>query len=172
MTDNTVEKYDTNNAGLVIVHPFLPQLFKYLDFTNDEKQFKDEPHQQKAIQLILYLTTGADDYTVTDARAVNVMFGCGAAEVIIQPPLTANEKQYADELLTVVLTRWDKLHNTSITGLRETFLQRKGIIIVSEEGTHLTVETRATDILLDYIPWNISLFKLPWAGKILYCSWR
>jgi hypothetical protein len=36
----------------------------------------------------------------------------------------------------------------------------------------LQVEGKALDILLDYLPWTLSIVKLPWMKKLLHIEWR
>jgi len=43
-----------NNAGLVILHPFLPELFKRIGLLED-KQWKDAVSQDTAVMVLQYL---------------------------------------------------------------------------------------------------------------------
>ena len=44
--------------------------------------------------------------------------------------------------------------------------------IVLLAGASGVVGKNALDILLDYLPWNIHLVKLPWLKDSLYVDWR
>ncbi len=82
------------------------------------------------------------------------------------------ELEEALHLLTVVIGKWEVLKRTSIEGLREGFLQRKGKLTEQESGILLQVERGSIDLLLDQLPWNISMIKLPWMNRLLRVDWR
>ena len=86
--------------------------------------------------------------------------------------LTEGEQDMINELLKAVTQHWDALKGTSIDGLRESFLQRDGKLIIGEEQYYLQVEQKAFDVLLDRIPWNISMIRLSWMEKVLSVQWR
>jgi len=75
-------------------------------------------------------------------------------------------------LLENVIRTWEKIGNTSIDGLRQGFLRRDGKL--SERGgrLYLQMEISGIDVLLDYLPWNLSIVKLPWMKEILFVEWR
>jgi hypothetical protein len=56
--------------------------------------------------------------------------------------------------------------------LQEGFIQREGKITRKNNDWHLLIEKKAQDILLNRLPWGISLIHLPWLGKSnLYVKW-
>ena len=52
------------------------------------------------------------------------------------------------------------------------FLQRSGKLFSKDDKLYLQVEQSAIDILLDHLPWNLSVIKLPWMPDILRVEWR
>ncbi|MEI3154023.1 MAG: contractile injection system tape measure protein [Odoribacter sp.] len=59
---------------------------------------------------------------------------------------------------------WPKMKNTSLEGLRHSFLQREGML--EQEGEwKLTVHPKGLDVLLDSLPWGFSMVRLPWMDK-------
>jgi len=52
------------------------------------------------------------------------------------------------------------------------FLQRRGKLVFSEDAIYLTVEQMAFDVLLDYLPWSISLINFSWMNKQVHTTWR
>ena len=53
------------------------------------------------------------------------------------------------------------------------FLTRAGQLSVDAEGDWLLrVEPRTVDILLDQLPWGISMIKLPWMSRLMRVEWR
>jgi len=85
--------------------------------------------------------------------------------------LTQKEMDEADLLLQSVIEHWKALKNTSITGLRESFLKRDGIITPKENGWLLQIERKTLDVLLDKIPWGFSTISLPWNRYIIFTEW-
>jgi hypothetical protein len=79
--------------------------------------------------------------------------------------------EIVDGLLTAVTQQWSALRETSIDGLRESFLKRDGKL-EEEDSFYLKIEQKPFDLLLDQIPWNISKIKLSWMPKILNVEWR
>jgi hypothetical protein len=74
-------------------------------------------------------------------------------------------------LLQSVLEHWKALRNTSLTGLRETFFKRDGLITRKENDWLLQVERKTLDVLLDSMPWGYSAVSLPWNDYIIYTEW-
>ena len=172
--DTNLIKWHLANAGLIIVHPFLAHLLKSLDYLDDNNKFINKEFQYRAVFLLHYITTGQNNM-VDEVDLAMPKILCG---MHIQDPISADvvltkqEKEIAIELLEVLISRWEKLGKTSVEGLRNTFLNRNGLLEEKDEAFQLTVETSGTDILLDYIPWNINIVKLPWVNNIIYVSWR
>ncbi len=77
----------------------------------------------------------------------------------------------AEELLQSAITHWKALKNTSPDGLRTGFFQRDGKLIEENNSCRIIVERKAQDVLLDNIPWNIHLIKLPWHKKVVFVEW-
>jgi hypothetical protein len=85
--------------------------------------------------------------------------------------LTAAETDEADQLLQAVIEHWSALKRTSVDGLRASFLQRDGLLSETESHWLLQVELLGHDILLDRLPWGISMIKLSWMKKVLRVDW-
>ncbi|RFM32217.1 contractile injection system tape measure protein [Chitinophaga silvisoli] len=160
------------NAGLVLLNPFLATFFKKLGLLKNNA-FKDPAAHEKALYLLHYLATGETE-TPEHALVVPKLLcawplGKNLAQETV---LTSEECEEADALLEAVIEHWDKLQRTSADALRGGFLQRNGKIFTLNEQTFIQVEQQALDILLDYLPWNISHIRLPWMKTILRVEWR
>jgi hypothetical protein len=70
-----------------------------------------------------------------------------------------------------VIRHWQALKKTSIEGLQNGFLQRKGVLEISDKDYKLIVEKKPYDILIEKLPWPISIVKLPWMVKPLWVDW-
>lgn len=162
------------NTGLIIMHPFLTQLFKYVNYLDDNNQFKDKELQYRAVYLLHFIATAENnDINEADLAMSKILSGLLIEDSIpLNLVLSEYEKNYASEVLLVIISKWEKLGSTSQDGLRDTFLKRNGLLEEKNEAYQLTIETSGTDILLDYIPWNFNLVKLPWLNNIIYTSWR
>jgi hypothetical protein len=161
-----------DNAGVILIHPFLSKLFSKLKLLNGQ-QFKSLAHQSKAIILIHYLATGE-----TNAQDFHLMLPkllCGMP--FNQPmdhslKLTKKEQKEADNLLQAALDHWAALGNVSIDSLREGFLIRKGKLEQKSSMWKLYLEHKPIDLLLDHLPWGLGLIRMPWMKEMLTVEWR
>ena len=160
------------HAGTILLHPFLKSLFSRLGLLNGN-QFTSRRHQVEAVGLIHYLASGrtiAEEYELALAKIL-----CAFS---LEEPLDLPESyppeylQEADDLLAAAIAQWSILKNTSVEGLRDGFLQRGGKLFSKNGNLWLQVEKNAIDILLDYLPWNLGMVKLPWLRDVLRVEWR
>lgn len=160
------------NAGLILMHPFLESFFKNLGFV-DGGEFLNEAAQERAICLFHYLATGDEEFPEYELTLPK--FLCGwpfDLPVKRYISLAEFEKGEAESLLLSCIDHWKALKNTSVEGLRENFLRRAGILRKEEFGWSLYVEQETHDILLQKIPWNLSVVKLKWMDEMLTIHWR
>ncbi|TPN83945.1 contractile injection system tape measure protein [Aquimarina algicola] len=161
-----------NNAGVVLVHPFLHSFFRKLELIQG-KDFKNFSARSKAVLLLHFLATGEEKPKEYDM--VLPKFLC---EMPVNMPLdhtleiTEDEKHEAEHLLQAAIEHWGVLGGTSPDGLRQGFLGRQGKLEKEQTGWKLYVEHNALDILLDRLPWNINIVKLLWMEEILKVEWR
>ncbi|UOQ52085.1 contractile injection system tape measure protein [Hymenobacter cellulosivorans] len=160
------------NAGLVLLWPFLTMLFDRLGYL-ENRQFKSIEEAYRAVHLLQFLATGAEDFP--EYMLVLNKLLCGVQQtqpVVRELALTDEEKETGHGLLGAVISRWEILKKTSVAGLRETFLARNGRLDWQDDKVLLTVETKAFDMLLDQRPWSIAVIRLPWMQLPLYVTWR
>ncbi len=157
-----------NNAGLVIVAAFLPAFFKKLGIaTNNELT-----DQHKAACLIQFLASGKEQVAEFELGLARILSGFELDEPVnTLLKLSEEEKKEADELLHSVLEYWDILKNTSVESLRDSFLMRAGKLSFDGKEWLLQVEQKGYDVLLQNLPWNISMLKLPWMKYLLRTEW-
>ena len=161
-----------SNAGLVILHPFLQQLFENCGLIQEKQWVDDEMSHQIASRMLQFLVWAADDFTELNAVLNRVLCGLDVAAVILEDGgLTEDIKQECEMLLTEVISHWKVLKNTGTEAFRETFLQRSGKLMRVENGWLLQVEQKTFDVLLSSLPWGIGTIKLPWMKDILYVEW-
>ncbi|MDR0802979.1 contractile injection system tape measure protein [Fluviicola sp.] len=161
-----------NNAGLVLISPFLPRLFSMLELT-ENGTFKNRDAQIKAIFLMQYAVFGNGEFPEHQMQLNKLLtnFKTGIP-IPRRSNLTDEERETVDGMLQGVLQNWGRLANTTNTGLQEGFLCREGSLEEQEESHLLTVETKAFDMLLDYVPWNFRTIRFSWMKKAIQVKWR
>ena len=166
------EEIYMTHAGLILVHPFLSTFFNRCGLWNGVA-FTDVPARQRAVYLLHFLATG--ETRPPEYELVFPKLLCGySLEMPLPGDIALTEEECAEGLLLLenVLQRWEKLQNSSITGLREGFLRRSGKLSSKGGRICLQVESSGIDVLLDFLPWNLSLVKLPWLKDLIYVEWR
>lgn len=159
------------NAGLVLLHPFLSTFFLRLGMLKDG-QFRDEAQQCKAVYLLHYLATGEPDAPEHQLALPKILCGFPLLQPVQPQAMHEDERAEAEDLLSAVIDQWSILGNTSAAGLREGFLQRNGKLSVKNDQPYLVVESNAIDVLIDRLPWNLSIISLPWLTELMKVDWR
>lgn len=158
-------------AGVIIVHPFLEELFRSLGLLQ-ERAFYDQAAQYQAVHLLSYLTFGNDEIPEYDLLLPKLLCGLPWAEPL--PPsgtLSTESCNACEELLSAVLNHWSALKSNSSAWLRQQFFLRQGKIERVDEHWKLSVERRPQDVLLDKLPWGVGLIHLPWMPGLLHVSY-
>ena len=160
------------HAGLVLLHPFLFNLFNYIGLL-EGKNFKSHDHQRKALAVLHFLSTGT--LTFEEHELVVAKMLCNySLEDPVDPEieLSEDEQSECEALLKEVIARWSILKNTSPDTLRANFLQRGGKLYTIANEPHLLIESNMLDVLLDHLPWGVGIIKLPWMKHMLKVEWR
>ncbi|WP_142686675.1 contractile injection system tape measure protein [Chitinophaga polysaccharea] len=161
----------TGNAGLIILHPFIPYGFKRVGLVNDEG-FVSREAQHRAVHLLQYMATGKEEHAEHELALNKILCALPLEEPVpAEMLLTAEEKQLCEELLKVVIQRWEKMNNSSVEGFRAAFLQRDGALWEKEGDWWLRIEERGYDLILQTLPWGIGMIKAPWMEKTIYTEW-
>ena len=93
--------------------------------------------------------------------------------IFIRIEMTDKEKDLSEKLLEAAIHQWNALKNTSPDSLRGSFLIRQGKLTTKgDRKWTLQVEQKGFDLLLDFLPWSISMIKLPWMTDLLNVEWR
>jgi contractile injection system tape measure protein len=160
------------NAGVILVHPFLSSFFKILGYVHQGK-FVSNAFHHKALYLIHFLATGNTEAHEHDLVIAKIICAFPLDEPVDNfVEFSERELQEAGNLLSAAIASWEILKSTSVEGLREGFLQRPGKLQVKNGELYLQLETNSIDVLLDHLPWNLSIIKLPWMENILRVEWR
>ena len=165
------EEIYITNAGLVILWVFLQRFFEGLGLVQ-EKAFISPEAQNRALLLLQYLADGsieAPEYLLP----LNKLF-CGmeiTEAPLPQDPLTEEEQNICEELLSAVIANAPVLGKISNEGFRHTFLLREGVL--KRQGPYwlLRVQRETFDIVLDRLLWPCNYVKLPWMGTAIRVEW-
>jgi len=160
-----------DNAGLVLLWPYLPELFRKLELLG---KTADQPERPKleAVLLLQQLVTG-QPAAPEQQLALNKLL-CGVAQNMPVPRRLRRSKVWDAEiegLLTAVIKHWSVLKDTSVFGMRSSFLQRDGLLSEAEQGWLLRVDRKVYDLLLEQLPWGIGMIQLSWMDKPLRVEW-
>ena len=161
-----------NNAGLVLLHPFLSTLFEKLGLTQTNEWVNGHA-QQKAILLTHFLVFGELEMEENQMVLNKILCGLPIEEVVnTQLVLEIEDKEKCQSLLEAVLEHWAIMRNSSKEALQETFLQREGKLEIQMNGFEMWMEEKGYDILLDQLPWGINTIRTPWMENYLICHWN
>ena len=161
------------NAGLVLYQPFLISFFDRLGLLENRKIFHSIHHQIRAVHLLQELAAPDSkhyEHLLLFNKilcGINILFPIGEK---FTP--THTEKAETERLTKSLIANWDTIRNTSISGFRNSFVNRHGLLEQSQSDYILHVETKGMDILLDDIPWNIRLISFPWNNFIIHVDWK
>lgn len=160
------------NAGVVLIGPYLTRLFAMLDLT-ENNQFINTETSRSAAFVLRYVVYG--EYASAPAPGPLENLLCGSALDTLHNPDVAigqDTKNLVDQMLQSIIHHWQALGATSVQGLRSAFLCRAGRLELQNESWQLKVENKAFDMLLDRLPWGITPLKLPWMPQALHVTWR
>ncbi len=161
------------HAGLILLHPFVRQLFVRLGLLK-EGQFRDKMCLQKAVLILHFLATGKQDFQEHTLAVPKIICGMLLEEAMMDDvlPLETEVQNEALDMMHAAIAQWEVLGNTSVAAFREGFIDREARINIEERRITFRVETKGIDVLLDHLPWNLSLVTFPWLQTIIHVQWR
>jgi len=86
--------------------------------------------------------------------------------------ITQEEKVASESLLQGVIENWPAMKNTSIDGIRESFLQREAHLQLKDDSWRLSVQSKAFDMLMESVPWSFKIVKFAWMKRAIHVDWR
>lgn len=165
------EVYFIQAAGLILLHPFLPELMGSTGIWTADAWSSPEAGF-RGVKLLSYLSFGNIEEPEHQLLFHKLLMGMEmdvALEAV--PPLTSEETTACEELLQAAVSHWKALGNVSPASLQEGYLQREGKLQRKDDGYYLQIEHKTLDVLLARLPWGYSTVKLPWMSKIIHTSW-
>jgi hypothetical protein len=166
------ERLYIENAGLIIFTQFVEAFFKNLGYLNEEREFISYKEQERAVCILQYLATGKEEFH-EHLLVLNKLI-CGMD--ITNPLLTkvvpnSKEKEEVNKLFNAVISNWPVVTKSSQDAIRETFINREGVVYLKDRDWNIKVEHLAVDRLMTRIPWGFATIKLPWNKYIIFTEW-
>ncbi len=168
MLDETIP---VSNAGLVLAAPFLPYFFKGLGLV-ENKQFVSPEAQNRGALLLQALLDDSFSYEESDLVLNKIICGIDPTEPIeVRFVPSEIEREEIKNLLDAMVNQWTALKSTSGESMAKGFFPREGSLKRTGRGYQLTVPRLSIDILLNRLPWAISIIKLSWMNETLFTEW-
>ena len=169
-----VDGITVQHAGLVLILPFFTSFLKALElFRNGE--FASEEARHHSVYLLYYIATGSEEVP-DEHHLVFEKVCCGIDVVDCLLPfkgVSVKEQEEVNHLLASVIDNWKALKSSSPGAIRNAFLRREGHLKQQEDRTwKIYIERQTIDILLDRLPWTISIVRMPGSNEILYTEWE
>ncbi|EJL64878.1 contractile injection system tape measure protein [Flavobacterium sp. CF136] len=159
-----------DNAGLVLIHPFLKSLFDNCKLLNKDNTINNP---EVATHLLHYIATGKEQDYENAMTFEKFLCNIPIAQPIERNIVLSEEmKKEGEAMLQAVLSNWDVMKTSSAELLQNEFLQRPGKLNINgNESPTIIIERKTQDILLDKLSWNLSIIKLAWKKRIIYVNW-
>lgn len=163
-----------NYAGLVLLHPFISPFFEATGVKAANGKAIADAHIPRAAALLHFLATGQEELYEYELGFIKILLGLEPDTPILvgEGLIAESDRQEAEALLQSAINYWSVLKGTSVNGFRTSFLQRSGLLHNTENAWILQVEHQAFDLLLEHLPWSISVIKLSWMKYPLYTEWQ
>ena len=159
------------NAGLILLWPFLKTFFAKLGML-DNNNFSTDTLRNRAVLLLNYLVTGDTKHNEHELALNKILCGMPVHyPVVDELIITDLENKETQQVIQSAIDTWKGIGKVSVSGFRESFLKRNGKLQLNDTGWNLIINRGALDVLLDRLPWGISMIKLKWMNKILYVDW-
>ncbi|MEZ4362935.1 MAG: contractile injection system tape measure protein [Kofleriaceae bacterium] len=161
-----------DDAGLVLLWPFLGRCFIRAGLLGADGAFLDEAAQLQAVALTSALA--AADPDPSEPRLPLAKLLCGRpleSDFQLTRPLAPAQLAECELLLAAALDHARSLGDLSPDALRAAFLRRRGALSTRDGAWLLQVERRDHDVVLDRVPWTWSWIRLPWMPHPLRVEW-
>ncbi len=166
-------RFCVDDAGLILLHPFLCNLFERLGYLSEEQDFKSIEARERAVHLLRYMAGFNPPYY--DCQLLLEKMLCDLPigfPVSLDIELEKEEITNARQVLEAVCQHWTPLNGISPESLQQSFMKRSCNVVFEDDAWMVRVEGQALDILLDDLPWEISLLLFPWKKEMIMVEWQ
>lgn len=167
---NQNDEHYIQNAGLILIHPFIKTFFEHCNLMDQKTQQLTDP--ELCAHLLHYIATGKTNAPECDMVFEKFLCNIPMNQTINRHiKLSRKHKTQAKNVIESVQHNWTPMKTSSAALLQNEFFQRSGKLAVTENDYTITVERKTQDILLDRLGWGIGLIKLPWQEKFIFVNW-
>ncbi|MBR2261308.1 MAG: hypothetical protein IJ916_06360 [Paludibacteraceae bacterium] len=168
------ERLHIEDAGLVLLHPFLTAFFDTLKMLDSEKkQFVSISMQERACHLLKYMTGYRGPHYGHLLTLEKMMCGLPFTYPISKDfKILPEEEQEINNLLSAVCQHWKPLKGSTTESLQRSFILRHGTLEYADSAWIVRVEGSAIDILLEDLPWEISTILFAWLEPMIFVEWQ
>jgi hypothetical protein len=167
------EMIAVHNAGLVLLWPFLPHLFQKLGMLTPKRKFVSSEVQARAVMLSQYLATGKTQSAEYLLYLNKLVCAFPMQEYLpVSIEVTDAEETLVTQLYQAVSAQWPAAKNSTMEGLRNSFILRDGKLLQKNGNWHLQVQSRGVDALLASLPWGLQTIRLSWMETPLLVEWK
>ncbi|MPY24377.1 contractile injection system tape measure protein [Shewanella sp. YLB-07] len=160
-----------NSAGLCLLWPFLPSLFRHLGFIQRHAFVTEAAQYQAAscLQRLSHIVQAQEQ----PPEAIPMLL-CGLTHKEQQPGIhvesATNEKllKWFSALPGLLPSTWQRL---SPVDIQQWFLQRPGWLAYEQGDTVIYIEPEPFDVLLNEWPWPTNMIVLPWFERPIKVKW-
>lgn len=158
------------NAGLILIHPFIKTLFEHCELIDPKTQQLTDP--ELCAHLLHYIATGKINAPEYDMIFEKFLCNIPMHQTINRHiKLSRKHKTQAKNVIESVQHNWAPMKKSSAALLQNEFFQRPGKLVITDSDYTLIVERKTQDILLEKLSWGIGLVKLPWQKKFIFVNW-
>lgn len=158
-------------AGLVLLHPFLGRFFGQFGWLDDAGRM-DSRYRWHCVQALQFLARGKCGLPEATLVLEKMLCGIPVEHPAEIPSLDEDVRTECGSLLNAVIVHWSALGRTSVEGLRESFLMRRGLLAIEEDRSVLSVERQPYDMLLTRLPWPLGPVMFRWLERPVYVRWQ
>lgn len=162
-----------SDAGLVLIHPFISRFLQNMKLVDRKGKFISAETRIHAVHLLRHLTRLEGEHHEHCLILEKILCGLPVGYAIpTEWKASERDEEEIEDLLKSVLSYWASLSKSSTGALCSGFLQRPGSV-EKEDGMYIIrVEGSAMDILLDDLPWGLSMIMLPWLEQPIIVEWQ
>ncbi len=170
--NNTIDETDSlhiQNAGLVLIHPFISNFFKHCNLLDPVTKKLTDP--EVCTHLLHYIATGKINQPESSMLFEKFLCNIPLQQSISRHiKLSRKQKSEAAKLIGAVQQNWSAMKTSSVELLQNEFFQRPGKLMLKDNPL-ITVEKKTQDILLNKLSWGLGFIKLPWQEQFIYINW-
>lgn len=166
---DAVEIY-VKNAGLVLLSPFIIQLFQSIDLP-EHNGFNNNKRKSIALALLQHLADPEAPWLEYEIPLIKLLCGFDVSDMAVPVDVDEKLKVQTEEMLSQFLSQEQVFRNISLEGFRNAFLQREGVLRLYGNHAVLVVNRETFDIVLDKIQWDYHIIRYPWMKFPLMVEW-